>query len=131
VITKDPTKPTTYYDVTQNAYTGYRAELYKVVYENGKEVSRTLVNKSSYAAAPRMITVGTKKVDKKPAKPQDKPDTTKDNTQSNTDGNTQDNNQTENPSDPSTETDALNQTNPDNQLQGDIYNPGLEDTPQD
>jgi hypothetical protein len=44
---------------------GYRAELYKVVYENGVEVSRTLVNTSSYQAAPQYVTVGTKKVEDK------------------------------------------------------------------
>ncbi len=62
-ITEDPTKPTTYQKVTQAAHTGYKAELYKVVYENGIEVSRTLVNKSNYSAAPKYITVGTKKVE--------------------------------------------------------------------
>jgi vancomycin resistance protein YoaR len=60
-ITKDPTQPTSYKKVTQSAHTGYKAELYKVVYENGIEVSRTLVNKSNYSAAPKYITVGTKK----------------------------------------------------------------------
>lgn len=74
VIEKDPTQPTTYQKVTQAAHTGYKAELYKVVYENDKEVSRTLINKSSYAAEPRYITIGTKVVkDKKPAKPTDTP----------------------------------------------------------
>lgn len=65
VITKDPTKPTTYYEITQSAHTGYEAELYKIVYENNVEVSRTRVNKSVYNASPRYITVGTRKV--KPA----------------------------------------------------------------
>lgn len=70
-ITKDPAQPTTYQKVTQAAHTGYKAELYKVVYENGVEVSRTLVNKSNYSAAPKYITMGTKKVeetDKEPKK---------------------------------------------------------------
>lgn len=65
VVTKDPTQPTTYEKVTQAAHTGYKAELYKVVYENGVEVSRELVNKSNYSAAPRYITVGTKKEEEK------------------------------------------------------------------
>lgn len=60
-ITEDPTQPTSYKKVTQAAHTGYKAELYKVVYENGIEVSRTLVNKSNYSAAPKYVTVGTKK----------------------------------------------------------------------
>ncbi|CRZ35341.1 vancomycin resistance protein YoaR [Herbinix hemicellulosilytica] len=63
VIEEDPTKPVTYKKVTQAAHTGYKAELYKIVYENGVEVSRTLVNKSTYAPAPRYITVGTKEVE--------------------------------------------------------------------
>jgi vancomycin resistance protein YoaR len=60
VVTKDPNQPTTYQVVTQSAHTGYVAELYKVVYKNGEEVSRTRVNKSSYNASPRYVTVGTK-----------------------------------------------------------------------
>lgn len=60
VITEDPSKPTTYRSVTQSAHTGYKAELHKVVYENGVEVSRSLVNRSSYMATPRYVTVGTK-----------------------------------------------------------------------
>lgn len=60
VVTKDPNQPTSYQVVTQSAHTGYVAELYKVVYENGEEVSRTRVNKSIYNASPRYVTVGTK-----------------------------------------------------------------------
>ncbi len=61
VVTKDKTKPLTYELTTQSAHTGYVAELYKIVYENGVEVSRTRVNKSSYNASPRYVTVGTMK----------------------------------------------------------------------
>ena len=61
VIKKDDTQPETYKKVTQSAHIGYVAELYKVVYENGVEVSRTRVNRSSYNASPNYITVGTKK----------------------------------------------------------------------
>lgn len=63
VITEDPTKPKTYRKVTQTAHVGYKTELYKVVYENGKEVSRTLVNTSNYQATPQYVTVGTKEVE--------------------------------------------------------------------
>lgn len=63
VIYEDPSKPVTYRKVTQAAHTGYSAELYKIVYENGMEVSRTLVNKSYYIAAPRYITIGTMETD--------------------------------------------------------------------
>lgn len=62
IITKDPTKPTTYQEVTTPAHTGYKAELYKVEYVNGKEVKRSLVNRSTYQAAAKRITVGTKEV---------------------------------------------------------------------
>ncbi len=110
VITEDPTQPTTYHKVTQSAHTGYRAELYKVVYENGVEVSRTLVNKSSYAAAPRYVTVGTKKVeeDKDKDKDQDK-DKDKD----------EDNN--DKPKDTAQNEDN-NLTNPEGQIQADTWN---------
>lgn len=60
-ITEDPTRPTSYKKVTQKAKRGYEAELYKVVYENGVEVSRKLVNRSYYKAEPAHVTVGTKK----------------------------------------------------------------------
>lgn len=59
VVTEDPTKPESYRVTTQSAHTGYTAELYKIVYENGVEVSRTRVNKSTYMASPRYVTVGT------------------------------------------------------------------------
>ncbi|BCN29144.1 VanW family protein [Anaeromicropila herbilytica] len=59
-VTEDKTKPSTFKEVTQEAHIGYKAELYKIVYQDGKEVSREVINTSSYAAAPRYITVGTK-----------------------------------------------------------------------
>ena len=72
VVTEDPNQPTTYRKVTQSAHTGYKAELYKVIYENNEEVSRQLVNKSTYSAAPRYVTVGTKVVKpKEEAKPKE------------------------------------------------------------
>lgn len=63
VVTKDPSQLTTYEYTTQSAHIGYVAELYKIVYENGVEVSRTRVNRSVYNASPRYVTVGTKKVE--------------------------------------------------------------------
>lgn len=79
-VTEDPNQPTTYKVTTQSAHIGYTAELYKIVYENGVEVSRTRVNKSVYNATPREVTVGTKEeetedetidetIDEKPGKP--------------------------------------------------------------
>lgn len=113
VITKDPTKPTTYREVTQSAHTGYRAELYKVIYENDVEVSRELINKSSYAPAPRYITIGTKVVKEEPKQPvddkKDKPKKEK---------------QTDN-EDVNEET--TNQANPDGRLQADIWDPAWDE----
>lgn len=88
VVTKDPTQPTTYRSVTQTAHTGYKAQLWKIVYENGVEVSRTMVNSSNYEAAPQYVTVGTKKEDKKKdgaGKDTDQKDTSTDNKTDTTD----------------------------------------------
>ena len=49
--------------VTQSAHTGYVAELYKVVTENGVEVSRERVNKSTYQMSPQYVSVGTASAD--------------------------------------------------------------------
>lgn len=46
-----------YIDV-QSAHIGYTAQLWKVVEENGVEVSREVINKSSYKATPRTAVVG-------------------------------------------------------------------------
>jgi vancomycin resistance protein YoaR len=114
VITKDPSQPETYRKVTQSAHTGYKAELYKVVKENGVEVSRTLVNKSNYAAAPKYITIGTKKVEVE-KKPDDK-DKPKD-----TDKEEEQQDQSDIPTD-SQATIPDNGTNPEGQIQADIWN---------
>lgn len=42
----------------QSAHVGYKANLWKVVYENDQEVSREMVNSSTYKMAPRSATVG-------------------------------------------------------------------------
>lgn len=44
--------------VTESAHTGYKARLWKIVTENGTEVSREQINKSSYKMTPRSATVG-------------------------------------------------------------------------
>ena len=44
---------------TSAAHIGYRAQLWKVVKENGTEVSREVVNTSSYQMSPSTVTVGT------------------------------------------------------------------------
>lgn len=57
-ITADASRPIGYVSVDQSAHVGYKAKLWKVVTENGKEVERTQVNYSSYKMAPRYATVG-------------------------------------------------------------------------
>lgn len=52
-----------YVKVTQSAHTGYVAELYKIVTENGVQVSRERVNKSTYQMSPQYVTVGTASAD--------------------------------------------------------------------
>ena len=49
--------------VTESAHTGYKARLWKIVTEDGAEVSRELVNNSSYKMTPRSATVGTATAD--------------------------------------------------------------------
>lgn len=46
------------YIVTSGAHTGYKARLWKVVKENGVEVSREQINSSNYKVSPRSATVG-------------------------------------------------------------------------
>ena len=45
--------------MTDSAHIGYKARLWKIVKENGTEVSRTQVNSSNYKMVPRSATVGT------------------------------------------------------------------------
>lgn len=57
VIYTDESQPVGYCSV-QSAHIGYKAQLWKVVRENGVEVSREQINSSSYMKAPRSATVG-------------------------------------------------------------------------
>lgn len=57
-IYADASKPVGYI-VSESAHIGYKAKLWKIVKENGKEVSRTQVNSSTYKMVPRSATVGT------------------------------------------------------------------------
>lgn len=52
--------PIGYVHTEQNAHTGYTAKLWKIVKENGVEVSREPYNSSTYNASPRIVTVGVK-----------------------------------------------------------------------
>jgi len=47
------------YIVSDSAHIGYKAKLWKIVTENGTEVSRSEVNSSNYKMVPRSATVGT------------------------------------------------------------------------
>ncbi|MDE7251473.1 MAG: VanW family protein [Acetatifactor sp.] len=49
--------------VTESAHTGYKAQLWKIVTEDGVEVSREKINSSSYKMSPRSATVGTATAD--------------------------------------------------------------------
>lgn len=57
-IYEDASKPIGYI-VTQGAHIGYKSRLWKIVTEDGEEVSRTVVNNSNYRMSPRSATVGT------------------------------------------------------------------------
>ena len=46
------------YITTKGGYTGYKTQLWKIVTENGEEVSRTKVNNSNYKMVQRTATVG-------------------------------------------------------------------------
>ena len=59
-VTIDPSLPEGYETVTQSAHIGYKAILWKIVYENGKQVSKEQVNSSYYAPEPRYVTKGGK-----------------------------------------------------------------------
>ncbi len=56
-IYPDATQPIGYI-ITESAHIGYKAKLWKVVKEDGVEVSREQVNSSSYKMTPRSATVG-------------------------------------------------------------------------
>lgn len=57
-IYADPSQPIGYI-VSTGAHIGYKARLWKVVKENGVQVSREQVNSSNYRVSPRTATVGT------------------------------------------------------------------------
>ena len=57
VIYVDASQPIGYI-ITDSAYTGYKAKLWKIVTQDGVEVSRTQVNSSNYKMVPRSATVG-------------------------------------------------------------------------
>lgn len=58
-IHADNTRPIGYIVTDSGARVGYKARLWKVVLEAGREVSRAQINSSSYKMVPRSVTVGT------------------------------------------------------------------------
>lgn len=61
-IIADAAQPVGFVDV-QSEHIGYVAKLWKIVYEDGKQVSKTEENNSSYNMSPRTATVGTATAD--------------------------------------------------------------------
>lgn len=57
-LTADASQPVGYVVVTESAHIGYKARLWKIVTENGVEVSREQINSSSYKMTPRSAVVG-------------------------------------------------------------------------
>ena len=43
---------------TQSKHIGYKTQLWKIVKEDGKEVSRELFNKSNYKSSPKKLAIG-------------------------------------------------------------------------
>lgn len=76
-VTFDKTKPESYFSVTQSAHVGYKAQLWKVIYEGGEEVSREKVNYSYYAAEPRYVVKGVKPKETQKPKETEEPKETK------------------------------------------------------
>lgn len=74
-ITKDATKPEGYRQVTYTGKTGSKVSTYKIVTENGKEVSKEWFSSSTYRATPDEVTIGTKKVEETPPEQNETPET--------------------------------------------------------
>lgn len=58
IQTIDEAQPADYREVKQTAHTGYRARLWKYIYENGQLVDKILVNTSTYNSSPERVTIG-------------------------------------------------------------------------
>ena len=58
IQTVDESQPADYREVKQTAHTGYRARLWKYIYENGQLVDKILVNTSSYSSSPERVVIG-------------------------------------------------------------------------
>ncbi|MFI3175395.1 MAG: VanW family protein [Bacillota bacterium] len=63
VETEDPTRPVGEREVTYKGTVGYNVSVYKVVKQDGVEISRDYLNKSSYRAMASEVIVGTMEVE--------------------------------------------------------------------
>lgn len=61
-VIEDPTQPIGYYKVLQKSMKGYKAKTYKVIKENGKVISKTLISTNKYNALQRTVKKGTKQI---------------------------------------------------------------------
>ena len=59
-ITEDPELPKDYREVTYYGKEGKKVSTYKIVYENGVQISREFFSKSTYSATADEVTIGTK-----------------------------------------------------------------------
>ena len=57
-IYTDAGRPAGYHSSVQSVHIGYKAQLWKTVWENGEQVSREQINSSTYKPSPRSITIG-------------------------------------------------------------------------
>ena len=62
-VTQDDTKPEGYREITYTGKTGSKVSIYKIVKENGKQVSKEWFSSSTYRATADEVTIGTKKVE--------------------------------------------------------------------
>ncbi len=62
-VTEDATKPEGYREVTYAGKTGSKVSVYKIVKENGKQISKEWFSSSTYRATADEVTVGTKKAE--------------------------------------------------------------------
>ncbi len=62
-IYPDASQPIGYIGSVEGAHIGYKARLWKIVKENGVEVSREVINTSSYKMVPRSAVVGVSTAD--------------------------------------------------------------------
>ena len=65
-VTQDATKPEGYRQVTYTGKTGSKVSTYKIITENGKQISKEWFSSSTYRATADEVTVGTKKAEVAP-----------------------------------------------------------------